>query len=194
MIRFWLWASWLWAGVAWADKKHSPPVTCQAVYVGPSPYCSWEDTYAAAGSGPNQKRAARAATQRLLAGVQQQAQARVIQTEGTLAAARAVPELESCPTAVEEHMRLSCFPDAALREPLTCYAEFDARGCWRPQMVVLEDIGWRAMEKARSAICERVATEMTASALSPAEQRSCVARCHLEAQLRCPALATAEAP
>ncbi|MEL6343789.1 MAG: hypothetical protein AAFV53_11700, partial [Myxococcota bacterium] len=156
-----------------AGKKSDEPVTCQAVYVGPSTYCSWDGTYAATGTGPNQKRAARAATERLLESIEAQARARVLQTEGTLAAARAAPELESCPDAAADQMRLSCFPDTALLESVTCYAEFDDRACWRPQMISVTDTGWKAMESAREQICEKLEERMRSANLSDAEQQAC---------------------
>ncbi|MFT4976076.1 MAG: hypothetical protein ACI8S6_001971 [Myxococcota bacterium] len=163
--------------------------TCQVVFMGPTRHCSWSQTLAVSGTGPNEKKAARAATERLMVAVGAMAQARVLQTEGTLAAALSAPELLSCPAAVEDGLRLSCFPDLELERPVTCFADFKDSTCWEPQMVIREGIGWKAREEVHNDLCEQVSLGLS-DELDPAGQQSCVARCVLEANVRCPGLAS----
>lgn len=185
-MYFWL----LWSALATAGNN-KVATTCQVVFMGPTRHCSWDETLAAAGTGPNEKKAARAATERLLSAVAAMAEARVLQTEGTLAAALAVPEQRACPAAAAEHLRLSCFPDLELEQPVTCFADFKDSACWQPEMVIREGTAWKVREEVHADLCEKVEAGLKTEDLSPAAQKSCVARCALEANIRCPGLASA---
>lgn len=160
--------------------------TCQVVFIGPAQFCSWDQTMSTSGSGASKRRAARAATKRLLSAAETIALARELHTAGTLASAISAAERQSCPAAVAEHLVLSCFPEPRLEQPLTCFADFRAPDCWSPQLVVEEGVGWKAREAAHAALCEQVSEALASSELSPAEQQTCQARCALEANVRCP--------
>jgi len=184
MLMLWFLAT---VALAGGDKV---PTTCQVVFMGPTKYCSWDETLTAAATGPNEKKATRAATERLLNAAEAMAAARALQTAGTLAAAVAEPEKRSCPAAVEAEWRISCFPEPALDNPLTCFADFKDDDCWRPEMVIREGTGWRVREEAHTALCAEVRAGLR-SELSSAAQQQCLARCELEANVRCPGLASA---
>ena len=78
-----------------------------------------------------------------------------------------------------------------LEQPVTCFADFKDNACWRPEMVIREGTAWKVREEAHTALCEMVEAGLKTEDLSPAEQQDCIARCALEANVRCPGLASA---
>lgn len=182
------WLLWTSLAAAGGDRVAT---TCQAVFIGPAPFCSWDQTLSTSGSGPSKRRAVRAAMKRMLSAAEALAAARVLQTAGTLASTISAADQASCPAAVAENLVLSCFPEPQLEQPLTCFADFRVPECWSPQLVIQEGVGWKVREAAHSMLCDQVSASASFGELPPAGQQTCLARCAVEATIRCPGLAGA---
>ena len=171
--------------MAVAIAGESIPVTCEAVFIGPAGDCGLEGEWVASGTAANENAAKKRAMARLLEAAELATAASAVQSAGSLAVVVAEQQRETCPTAVAELARVSCFPSLELATPQTCFADFSADECPTTQVIILEGIGFKTMEKVRQQICREVEQTVQTAGLSEAEQLICRSRCLVESRVRC---------
>ncbi len=170
--------------VASATAGSPVPVTCEAVFIGPTETCSMEGEWAASGTAASESAASRRARARLLEATGLALTARESQAEGTIAMVVAAEQRLTCPEAVEE-LRMSCFPSLELTQTQTCFADLVVDECPVVPVVILEGVGFKVMEKSRQQLCRDLDAALSTSRLTTAEQLSCRSRCLLESRVRC---------
>ncbi|MFT5684795.1 MAG: hypothetical protein ACI8RZ_005740 [Myxococcota bacterium] len=171
--------------MAAAAAGGSGPVTCEAVFIGPAAECSLEGQWAATGTASGESKAKKRASARLTEATELALQARSLQSAGTLAAVIAEQQRVICPTEVAQHARISCFASPELIGTQTCFADLPVEDCPDVPVVILEGVGFKAMEKSRKQLCQDVDDALETSEFSAAEQLSCRSRCLVESRVRC---------
>ena len=161
------------------------PVTCEAVFTGPAGHCKLEGQWMASGTASSEDTARKRALERLSEATELAMEAHSLQTAGTLAFAIAEQNRAVCPTVLTEQVQISCFPSLELSASQTCFADFKAEGCPQPDVLILEGVGFKTMEKARQQICRETDQLLEAAELSEAEQLACQSRCLIESRIRC---------
>jgi len=171
--------------VSLAAAKNTIPMSCEAVFIGTSGECTLEGLWMASGTASSEAEARKRARSRLSEGIELAIQARSVQLAGTLAVAVVEQQHAICPAAVAEQAQISCFPSQELTEPKTCFADLPVEECPTVPAVILEGIGFKAMEKSRQQLCKDVDDALEDADLSTAEQLSCRSRCLVESRVRC---------
>lgn len=166
-----------------ASLASAGPSRCVATWSGPVEGCALRGEVAASGAGLSEKAADRAVRKHL---------ARVVDRSIAASLARMTiadeSQFRSCEAVVQAKAYVNCFEDPALAAPSFCFVDLPDPTCWTGEVLQVEDVGWRALERGRDKMCAAVDARLVSQNYTelPTRRAVCAAACETKTTVRCP--------